>query len=47
MDETGVFRGFGETGVIEVRASGATIVVVAWAAVGVAWTLPTLSVATL
>ena len=42
---TGVFRGLGEAGVIEVIAM--TIVVVASAAVGVAWTLPTLSVAML
>ena len=47
MDETGVFRGLGETAAIEVTASGVTTVVVAWADVGVGWTLPTLSVATL
>ena len=45
--ETGVFRGSGETAAIEVMVSGERIWMVAWAEVGVGWTLPALSVATL
>ena len=45
--ETGVFRGLGATGVIEVTVTGRTICTVAWAALGVGWTFPALSVATL
>ena len=44
---TGVFRVAGATAAIESMDSGATTWVVAWAEVGVAWILPTLSVATL
>ena len=47
MAETAVFRGLGETVAIDVMVTGLMTVVVAWAAVGVGWTLPTLSVATL
>ena len=45
--ETAVFRGLGETAAIELTLSGERIWTVAWAAVGVGWTFPALSVATL
>ena len=45
--ETAVFRGLGETAAIELTVSGARIWTVCWAAVGVGWTLPALSVAML
>ena len=45
--ETGVFRGLGVIAAIEVTVTGERIWTVAWAAVGVAWTFPALSVATL
>jgi hypothetical protein len=45
--ETAALRGLGETPVIEVKLSGEMICTVVWAPVGVGWTLPALSVATL
>ncbi len=44
---TAVFRGLGETGAIAVTLSEERICTVCWAAVGVGWTLPALSVAML
>ena len=46
-EETDVLRGSGATEAIELTVKGATIWTVCWAAVGVGWTLPALSVATL
>ncbi len=44
---TAEFRGLGETGAIAVTLSEERIWTVCWAALGVAWTLPALSVAML
>ena len=47
MVETAVFRGLGETAAIDVIVRGEMICTVCWAAVGVGWMLPALSVAML
>ena len=46
-EETDVSRGLGATAAIELTVIGFTILIVCWAAVGVGWTLPALSVAML
>ena len=47
MLDTSVFRGFGETGAIELTVNGSRIWTACWAEAGVGWMLPARSVAML